>query len=218
MTAPRDINADRWLWILPVLAPLLVAVGLLGLGSAPVVFVGYHGVVCLGSVLVFGRRADLGLRTRRGLWPGLALGVILGAVPPLAFVVLPDLFPDPARLREVLTGWSLDPDRPAALLAFMALVNGPAEELFWRGLLQDRLLRGWRSATALVLLFSSYHALTVGALAPDAGGVALMLAGVIAAAAFWTWTRWRWHTLWPALLSHTGASIGYMLVCARLLA
>jgi membrane protease YdiL (CAAX protease family) len=212
------MTRSRWFWILPVVAPLLVAAGLLGLRSAPAVFVVYHGLLCLGSVALLGRRADLGLRTRRGLLLGVVLGVVLGTAPPLVFSLVPGFFPGADQLRAVLVGWSLDPQRSLALFAFMALVNGPAEELFWRGLLQDRLLRGWRSATALVLLFSSYHVLTIGALAPSPGGLALMLAGVVLAAAFWTWTRWRWRTLWPALLSHAGASVGYMLVCARLLA
>lgn len=205
------------LWILPVVAPLIVAAGLLGLRSALAVFVIYHGGLCLGGSLILGRGADFGLRTRRGLGVGFVLGVVLGVVPLAAHALLPDIFPDPSRLRAVLASWNLDPDRPGLLLVFMALVNGPAEELFWRGFLQDRLLRGRWSAVALILLFSSYHVLTIGALAPGPGGVALMLTAVVAAAGFWTWSRRRWNSLWPALLSHTGASVGYLAVCARLL-
>ena len=82
---------------------------------------------------------------------------------------------------------------------------------------RHRLLHGPWSAVALILLFSSYHVLTIGALAPGPGGVALMLAAVVTAAGFWTWSRRRWNSLWPALLSHAGASVGYMLVCAKLL-
>lgn len=205
------------LWILPAVAPLVVAAGLFGLHSALAVFVIYHGLLCLGGSLVLGRDADLGLRTRRGLGVGLVLGAVLVAVPLAAHALLPDIFPDASRLRAVLTSWGIDPDHPGLLLVFMALVNGPVEELFWRGFLQDRLLRGPWSAVALILAFSSYHVFTIGALAPSTGGMALMLTAVVAAAGFWTWSRRRWNSLWPALLSHAGASVGYMLVCVKLL-
>jgi len=206
-----------YLWTLAIIAPLLVVIGLEVFHSVTVVFVSYHLVLCLGSVLFLGRGIDLGLRTRRGLPLGIALLVALAVIPPLAFKLLPDLFPDEALLRRVLTNWNIDPSNPGPLLVFMALVNGPAEELFWRGFLQSRLLRGWPSAIALVLLFSSYHLVTIGDLAPGIGGLALMFTGVVAAGTFWTWTRWRWNSLWPALLSHTGATLGYMAICAWLL-
>ena len=212
-------------WALAVLAPLLVAGGLLGLHNVWAVFLGYHCGLCLvvpavvvrrenSTWLEFLRRLGLG-RKRLGL--GLALGIGLATIPPLAFVLAPQVFPDATQLRAVLAAWGVDPAAPAAVLLFLALVNGPAEELFWRGYLQDRLLRGPGSAVVLVLLFASYHVLTVGALAPGRIGIAVMLVGVLAAAAFWTWSRRRWDSLWPALLSHTGATVGYVAVSWRIL-
>ncbi|MBU2502944.1 CPBP family intramembrane metalloprotease, partial [bacterium] len=153
-----------------------------------------------------------------GIAPGLVLGVLAFAAPLAAFLLAPAMFPAPDTLDKVLAGWGLDARHPGFTMAFMAIVNGPAEELFWRGWLQDRLLKGWRSGTVLVLLFSSYHVFTVGTLAPGGPGAALMLTGVIAGAVFWTWSRRRWGSVWPAVLSHWGATMGYMLVCAKLIA
>ena len=69
----------------------------------------------------------------------------------------------------------------------------------------------------LAMLFTSYHAVTIGRLAPSTGAAALLVAGVFGAAIFWTWTRVRWQSVWPALLSHTGATCGYLFICAQLL-
>jgi membrane protease YdiL (CAAX protease family) len=212
--------------LLPGLAgPLIVALGLLVLHSAPMVFLTYHLGLCLLLPALISRRAGLswsahgerlGL-SRRGLCAGLALGLLSGLAPPIVFAAAPSLFPDAVRLRSALATWGLDSTAPAAFLFFMALVNGPAEELFWRGwLLRDPATsRGVR--LALALLFASYHVLTVGRLATSTGAAVLMLAGVLGGAFFWTWSRWRWGSVWPALLSHTGATCGYLYICARVL-
>jgi len=212
-----------WLWA--VLAPLLVIVGLAGLHSVPIVFAVYHVGLCLLLPAVSSRSRGLSWRehaqqlglVRRGLASGAMLGVLSAALPVMAFVVRPDLFPDAESLHEALAGWSLDPAAPGAMILFMGLINGPAEELFWRGWLQGQLMRGPVGGAVLVLLFSSYHVLTIGTLAPSPGGVVLMLAGVLGAASFWTWSRHRWGSVWPAVLSHAGGTAGYMAVCWRVL-
>jgi membrane protease YdiL (CAAX protease family) len=220
-------------WFLAALAPLLVAFGLLVLRDVTFVFVAYHLVLCLGVPAVLARRQGagwsdhwrrLGLTgpgTRTGLVIGIPLGLAMAAAPPLAQDLLPGLFPDPEQLQAVLRGWGMDPAAPGPVLLFLALINAPAEEMFWRGFLQDRLLTGTGSVlgrgVALAILFASYHVLTVGALAPGLPGMATMLAGVAGAGMFWVWSRHRWRSLWPALLSHSGATLGYLGVCWQLL-
>ena len=213
--------------IAPALAgPLLVMFGLQVLGSAPFVFVAYHLVLCLLVPWWWSRREglstarhaeSLGLE-RRGLQLGLALALVSALVPPLAWLAWPSLFPDAARLQGALADWGLGSAAPGSYLFFLALVNGPAEELFWRGwLLRDRMAPALRTRVLLAALFTSYHAITIGRLAPSKTAAALMLAGIFAAALFWTWSRLRWRSVWPALLSHTGATCGYLFICARLL-
>ena len=218
------MNTTRTL--LPALAgPLIMALGLLVLHSAPMVFVAYHLGLCLLLPAAVSRRAGLSWSVHslrlglspRGLRAGLALGLLSGLVPPLVFAMAPALFPDAARLRTALSAWGLDSMGPAAFLLFMALVNGPAEELFWRGWLLRDPATGRGVRLALALLFTSYHVLTVGRLATSTGAAALMLAGVLGGAFFWTWSRFHWDSVWPALLSHTGATCGYLYICARVL-
>ena len=212
-------------WWPAFLAPALVALGLLVLHQVWFVFLAYHVALCLGLPLLAARREGLDARAlarrlglvREGLGTGLGLGALALAVPPLALLALPAAFPAAGPIRAVLADWGATGSEVPWVLLFLAAVNGPAEELFWRGYLQDRLLRGLPSAALLVLLFSSYHTVTVGALAPGPAGLALMLGGVVGAAAFWTWSRRRWDSLWPALLSHLGATVGYVAVSWRIL-
>ncbi|MBK8164892.1 MAG: CPBP family intramembrane metalloprotease [bacterium] len=213
--------------LLPGLAaPLLVAAGLVLLRSAPFVFVAYHLLLCLLVPLLQARRSGLGFAAharalglnRRGLQAGLLLGLGSALVPPLAFAFAPSLFPDVERLRAALAGWGLPPAAPALFLFFMAVFNGPSEELFWRGWLLRGPVPGPPARVALALLFTSYHVLTIGRLAPTPAAAALLVAGTLLGALAWTWMRARWQSVWPALCSHTGITCGYLYVCARLLA
>lgn len=221
---PRMHNLPR---LLPGLAaPLLVAAGLVLLRSAPFVFVAYHLLLCLLVPALLSRRAGLGLVAharslglrRRGLQVGLLLGLGSALVPPLVFAFAPSLFPDVERLRGALADWGLPTAAPAFFLFFMAVFNGPAEELFWRGWLLREPVPGWTVRAALVLLFTSYHVLTIGRLAPTPAAVAVLAAGTLLGALAWTWMRAHWQSVWPPLCSHTGITCGYLYVCARLLA
>lgn len=205
----------RWEWLVAAAAPVWVAVSLLWWRRLEPVFLGYH--VGLGLVLPLACGWRAGDLRRRGLTAGAVLGLVFGLAPLAAWRLMPDVFPDAARLADVLTGWQLDPARPGWALVFLAVVNGPAEEVLWRSWLPSRLGTGRLTLGILAVLFTSYHAVTIGALAPSPVGVALMLGSVLGAAIFWTWTRRRFGTLWPALLTHTGATLGYLTVCQLIL-
>jgi len=230
MPAHRDAVA----WTVAVLAPVFVVVGLYVLHSLPSVLATYQiGLGLVWSLFVARRLArrtwpehlrDLGLTGPapvRGVRLGLALGTLFFAAPIVRWLVWPDWSPGAAHLREVVAGWGVDRRAPGVALAVLALVNGPAEELLWRGYLQHRLLHGradfWRRALVLSVLFTSYHTVTIGALAPTGASLAGRLAVVLGAGLFWAWSRRRWGSLWPALLSHTGATFGYVTVAVLIL-
>jgi membrane protease YdiL (CAAX protease family) len=215
-----------------LLAPLTVVVALRVVGSAWAVFGAYHLGICLALPLVAAARAGrsgapgdaasmagrLGLATRRGLGVGLLSGAALAVLLPLGALAMPQLVPDPGRLRAALAAWGIARDQAPLALAFLGVLGGPAEELLWRGWLHGRLVEGRRHpgvrAALLVAAFSSYHAVTLASLAPGPLVAAALVAGVAGAATLWTWLRIRHGTVWPALLSHAGASMGYVLVAA----
>lgn len=87
---------------------------------------------------------------------------------------------------------------PAPVVFVLLLtVTGPAEEIYWRGFLQKRLMarygnaRGWALATAAYALV---HVCSLN----------FMLVGAAAVAgAFWGLCYWRWGRLWPVVISHS---------------
>ncbi|MEZ4386070.1 MAG: CPBP family intramembrane glutamic endopeptidase [Candidatus Krumholzibacteriia bacterium] len=211
----------RWEWLPAVAAPVVVTAGLLAAHSAALVFLAYHFGLCLALPWLVSWRRGRDLPALRGdpaaVGVGLGLAVVGLAAPLLAWRWWPSLLPDAASLGAVLHGWGVDAAAAGPVLVFLAVVNGPAEELFWRGWLPARLRPGRGGRVLLLMLFSSYHTVTVGALAPSPAAAALMLTLVPAAAAFWTWSVRRWRSLWPAVLSHAGATLGYVAVCRWIL-
>jgi membrane protease YdiL (CAAX protease family) len=213
-------------WWLAIAGPVIVAVGLLILQQVAVVILVYQLGLCLVVPAWLarregrswrGHRRDLALGGR-GRRFGFAAGLVLAAVPVGAHASLPAMFPTAESLQATLGTWGIAPDRILPVLIVMGVINGPAEELFWRGWLMTRLGTSGPAPWLLALLFTSYHAITLGPLAPSLIAACVMLLGVLLAAVVWTWTRQRWHASVPALLMHTGVTAGYLIVCWRILA
>lgn len=121
----------------------------------------------LGALLIAGWRrtgrpslpaalAEVGLRRgnlRAGLWLAVGLGLAIGGLQ----LVISGSAP---RLREVMqhpSAWLMVP----VAFAMMLVTAGFTEELFFRGVLQERLSRWWGSDVAAVLVasvvFGLYH-------------------------------------------------------------
>ena len=62
------------------------------------------------------------------------------------------------------------------------------------------------------VLYSSYHAATIGHLVGNIIGVVLMTGGVLGAGLIWGWLRRSTGSVWPPLLSHGGAVLAYLAV------
>lgn len=225
------LHGDRDLW-LAALAPLTVVVALEVLHSAFLVLAVYHVGLCLALPAWLTRRAGGSWRRHLralglvGAGPGhaglraaglTALAVAAGVGVVLAWHWWPGLFPDRERLANALASWGVDAAGTAPLLLFIAVVNGPAEEAFWRGWLERRPARSPLGPGLRAVLFTSYHVITVGALAPHVTAAAAMLTVVLGAAVVWTWSRRRWGTLWPAIAMHTGATLGHVAVCRAIM-
>ncbi len=205
------------------LAPLVVVATLLLGRSVWLTFLIYHLGICLVAPAIHSRREGRGLRAharmvglrRVGLGLGAGLGVGAAALVVGAFILFGDAWLAGADVRGALAAWGVTPRSLPLLFAVMLLGNGAAEELFWRGWVQAQLgrTRPPRHAIALgAAAYASYHAFTIGLLLRDRAVTALLTAAVFAAGCAWGWLRQRTGSVWPALLSHAGATAGYMAV------
>jgi membrane protease YdiL (CAAX protease family) len=231
-------HPSAWFWLLA--APLSVVVTLLVFRNLLAVFAVYHVGFCLvlpAAHALLVRRIpprehlrDLALtgpRPSRAIALGLGLGALLGGGTILAFEVLGDLFLRDNTVSVVLSQWGAGPEQRHLVFWFMVLVNGPAEELYWRGFVHTRLYgapaggasRGPSAASLLLpsFCYASYHGVTVLVFLAQPAVAVLFLAVILGAGWGWAWLRRRTGSVWPALLAHAGAVAGYMIVARPLL-
>ena len=113
-----------------------------------------------------------------------------------------------AQIRDIYTLRTLRP-RPE-IAARLALLVGPAEEIFWRGLVQSALMRRygrWRGAAAAAMAYGGVHVVTGNFTLMGAAGVAgahwcaLYAVGVPLGALIVSHTTWD---IWIFLVQPTG--------------
>jgi len=155
-------------------------------------------------------------------WRKLAavLGVATTLVTGSFLVLTRDRFLDPELLDSTLVGWGVPHQQVLTMLVVMAVLNAAAEELFWRGYFPGRVAEarpGAKPPVALTIilpsvLYASYHAATISSLVSETVGVVIMTVGVLSAGLIWGWLRQRTHSVWPSLMSHSGAVLAYLAV------
>jgi membrane protease YdiL (CAAX protease family) len=228
----------RFPLLLAIIAPLDVVVCIFWLHSVWWVFATYQVAICLVIPAVASRRSGLtwrehaallGLRRGHGRAGSMervrsvrGISIVLGlatAVVTAGFLVLTrDRFLDATRIEHTLAGWGVSASTVPVVLGIMAVLNAAAEELFWRGYFPGRVALASTSPSSLLTVFlpaalyASYHAVTIGQLVGNAGGAVLMTGGVLGAGLLWGWLRQRTGSVWPALISHSGAVIAYLAV------
>lgn len=214
-------------------APMAVVLPLILWRDLFAVFGFYHLGFCLVLPLLVnlgGRRFSwhdhleyLGLTGpgfRGNLALGLGLAGLLGGGTLLVFELLGGRLLADQNIAGTLADWGVEPACLPFLFWFMILVNGPAEELYWRGFVHRELSADARPLPRIGVIaasYASYHAVTVYLLAGSVAVAALFLAAIWVAGLGWGWLRLRTGSVWPSLLAHAGAVLGYMLVARHYL-
>jgi membrane protease YdiL (CAAX protease family) len=231
MSTPPTRDRIPWFWLL---GPPAVVVAILWFGQDVfAVFAAYHLGFCLVLPAVRNmllRRYSwtvhldfLGLAgpgARRGVVQGLVLGAILAGGTLVIFRLFGTRFLAEQNVPGILAHWGVNRDNLPVLFWFMMLVNGPAEELYWRGFVhRETSERQPRRAMILLIAacYASYHGVTVYLLVANLPVAVLFLLAIFAAGMGWGWLREKSGSVWPAVLGHAGATIGYMVVAAPLL-
>ena len=85
---------------------------------------------------------------------------------------------------------------PLAVGLLLLLWIGPAEEIFWRGLIQHRLVRRagpWRGCLAAAVLYAAVHVWA---------GNLILLGAALVCGLFWGWLAVKCKSIWPCIISH----------------
>ncbi len=82
------------------------------------------------------------------------------------------------------------------IAALLVLWIGPAEEIFWRGFIQQRLMTAWGRWPGMLIAAGLYTAVHLWAF----NGM-LMVAALVCGL-FWGWMMMRFKSLWPGIISH----------------
>lgn len=220
-----------WFWLLG--PPVLVVAILLWGRNVFAVFAAYHLGFCLilpavqnilRRRLTFSQHLGyLGLTgpgTARGIMLGLGLGAALGWGTILVFKMFGDVFLADQNVPEILARWGVNQSNLPVMFWFMTLINGPLEEIYWRGFVHRQTEGRNQRRTSILLIavcYASYHGVTVYLLMADIPVALLFLASIFAAGSAWGWLREKTGSVWPAVLGHAGATIGYMMVARPLL-
>lgn len=92
------------------------------------------------------------------------------------------------------------------IFLLMLVIIGPGEELFWRGFLQEQLMRRMKPVYGFILatvLYTAVHVLT--------GNFMLVMAALIAGV-FWGWMYYRFRSIAANVISHVVWDIAIFLV------
>ena len=92
------------------------------------------------------------------------------------------------------------------ILLLMLFIIGPGEELFWRGFLQDRLMKRFKPIYGFIIattLYTLIHVLT--------GNFMLIMAAMVAGL-FWGWMYYRFKSIAANVISHVVWDITIFLI------
>ncbi len=153
-------------------------------------------VLALISLWAMGERRGQLFRVRRGhLALGLGSAVVLYGLFWVGKALLTALLPFAgAEIAQVYAKRS--ELSPAAIALLLLFVTGPAEEIYWRGLVQRALMRRIGPMVGLFLAASLYALVHIWA-----GNVTLMLAAFVAGLV-WGWIFLVERSLVPVIVSH----------------
>lgn len=152
---------------------------------------------------------------RAGYLTGLISGLLFFIVIVSGFFLFYDQLLTGSDIAEAVGGWGITREMLIPVVLIMLVFNGAAEELFWRGFIFHRLEK-FRSPRltifASAVFYSSYHVLTLVALVGNVFLAVLFLLCIFGAGCFWGWTRYKFVSVLPAVMSHMLATAGYLIV------
>ena len=152
-------------------------------------------LLCISAVLVNRDKFDFGTLNIRDVVVGIISAGVLYLIFYLGNIMSGVIFP--FKDQQILSVYqNAEGTSPFLIAAFLVLVIGPGEEIFWRGFIQKvvSIKYGEQKGIILsVLLYTAVHLLT--------GNFMLILAALVCGT-FWGLLYWKEKRLLPVIISH----------------
>ena len=199
-TSPLAVQVRATGWMFPALLtlPLALAFWTLSFAWQPINFWVLMGVATgtLGAVSVLlGVRPFDRLPTAGDIAIGVASGIALYGVfwvgDKVATAILPFAPEQVSDIYDLRSRASL-----IRIGLLLALVVGPGEEIYWRGLVQSAFVRRWGVVAGTASAIAAYAGVHL-----VAGNLMIVVAAGVAGTAWAAIYAWRGN-LWPVLISH----------------
>jgi hypothetical protein len=133
----------------------------------------------------------------------------------VGFLLWGDFFLGQNNVVDGIAQWGVSSNAILYMMGFMVFYNGVGEELFWRGYAQKRLYeryKPWAAILITALFYTGYHPLTVYTFFGSIPVAVFITSMVFFSGLVWGWLRYRFDSVWPAMLGHVGATAGYMAI------
>lgn len=142
-----------------------------------------------------GKLAELFEFKWKYVWIGLIHAILLYGLSQLGVWIFTELFDWAApQIRAIYqTRYQADPRLIAGLLLFLI---APAEEIFWRGFVQNRLMKMFNVRTGTIIAIGLYTFVHIWALNP------MLLIAAFVLGLHWSIIYARFKTLTPGIISH----------------
>jgi membrane protease YdiL (CAAX protease family) len=212
-------------FLLSLMGPLAIFIGLIVLKNAYWTFFLYHGLVCIGipiTDLWILKRAKPGEIKRilalscqeKAVKTGVGLGILFLTAIIAFFYIFKSQTIHIRQLQELMLGWKIKKDDVLFLLFVMIFANSVLEEIFWRGYIFNRFMK-YLDARRVILItslfYASYHFITTMNLFSRAIGILFTLV-IFMAGLFWGFLRHKFDSILTPIISHLMADLAIMII------
>lgn len=183
---------------------IMIVLGLYAFSSVPVTFILFYGF--LGVVCLLHRKEEVLKITPISLFIGMGSGALFYITIFGGVWLFQDQLINVEAVRSLLKEWGFS---GLGLIFVLIVINPFLEELYWRGVMLNRLGRSGAAIVVTAIFYSLYHILSVVLLFTWPLNILLVLP-VFLAGLFWAIVRKKTGSLVSVMISHLLADAGIM--------
>jgi uncharacterized protein len=212
-------------FVLALLGPVAIFVGLILFKNVFITFLLFHGLVCLGipfiNLFVIKKLDFQALKKSIGFIKNvdaIKIGLLSGVISLITIILFFLLFKNSVininEITTLLSSWNIKKNHILLLLFIMIFANSVVEEIYWRGYIFSRMQNNFNALNTIIissLFYASYHFITTANLFSIPIGVFFTII-IYCAGLFWGWLKNKYESLYAPIISHFLADLAIMII------